>query len=38
MKKMTFKKNHLAEAVSPDFLPCAGIAGKYRYDAELLRD
>ena len=30
--------DQVAEAVSSDFLPCAGIAGKYRHDAELLRD
>ena len=37
-EKYDVQKNYLAEAVSPDFLPCAGIADKYRHDAELLRD
>ena len=38
MKNMTFKKITSQTALSPDLLPCAGIAGKYRHDAELLRD
>ena len=38
MKNKNIKKHNIPEIISPYFLPGTGIAGKYRHDAELLRD